>query len=354
MKQLRILTGEHSGARVMLRHGTSSVGQDDEADFRILDWSEPTLMLIQEEGQDVISSMLDGNIDEAAASAQPWYDYSPRKFGNVILCLGAEDDNLWPSDLDLLSNLLSPANQAPDTHNEAESDLGPETRLAPEIEPKELAHPATTKRNLLTASGSVAVAAMLGGFSFVLTQGLNKAQAHVNTQPLQARVARALIQAGLGTLDARSLGQKVAVEGLVAEPTDLIKVRSALYGFDSDTVVQRYAAADDVAQAITDALSSATAKVHTRYTGRGTFVVEGSAADPEGLRAAAVRVKNDIGPLVKSIDLSVTTMAPAQQVRIDAMLLSNDLRYVQTRDGTKHLVISTAKETDPDSLSFIH
>jgi type III secretion protein D len=316
MKQLRILTGRHAGARLRLIRQRSTVGNGPDADVQIADWRHPPVLLSFEEGTGVVR--LSHARPGAASREAVLEDFMPRRFDDIVLCVGPDDDAAWPSDVELLGRLLKRRPQA-------------------------------QQRRPRRGAGGWAVAGaactvLLASFGGVLTQGGQKAEARAPAAPLQVRVSSALARAGLHELVVREAGRQVTVEGLVATAADVGRVRAVLRGFGPGAVVHRYAAASELAQAFTDALADPLLRV--RYAGSGVFTVEGRTADVQGLRESASRIAADLGPLVRRVDVAVTELPPPQRVHVDAMLVAGDLRYVQTRDGTKHLIVSSPEGGD--------
>ncbi len=337
MKQLRILTGLHAGARLRLVRSQNMLGNGPDADVQIADWTHQPVCLTWDEERNVVELACEVAEGEGGAmQATPLDDFAPRRFGDVVLCVGPDDDAAWPGDVDLLSRLLQPQPAAQVAVAAA----------APEGRPDRTPRAARRGMRFVAAAGSLACTVLLGGFAVLVSQSANRAEAKVPKVPLQVRVAGALASHGLNELNARDAGRKVVVEGLVDTASDLTRVRTTLQPLDDGQLVHKYAAASDIAQSIADALADPALNVS--YKGHGVFLVQGAAADIDRLRAAASRIALDIGPLVKRIDVSATELPPPQRVHIDAMLVSGDLRYVQTRDGTKHLIVSPRPEVTDD------
>jgi len=339
MKQLRILTGLHAGARLRLVRSQNMLGNGPDADVQIADWTHQPVCLTWDEERNVVELACDVAEGEGGAmQATPLDDFAPRRFGDIVLCVGPDDDAAWPGDVDLLSRLLRPQPAAPVAPAAAAA--------APESRAGRMPRAARRGMRFVAAAGSLACTVLLGGFAVLVSQSANRAEAKVPKVPLQVRVAGALASHGLDGLSARDAGRKVVVEGLVDTASDLTRVRATLQPLDDGQLVHKYASASDIAQSISDALADPALNVS--YKGHGVFLVQGAAADIDRLRAAATRIALDIGPLVKRIDVSATELPPPQRVHIDAMLVSGDLRYVQTRDGTKHLIVSPRPEAPDD------
>ena len=284
MKQLRILTGRHAGARLRLTHQRYTLGAGNDTDVQISDWKHTPVVLMIDECSDVIRMAIEAD-DAQAGRATALEDFVPRRFGDIVLCVGSGDDNAWPGDVELLQRLMRPA------RNRAQAG-------APSGRP-----------------------------------------------PLQVRVAGALAREGLNGLSAEAAGDaKVVVSGLVNSHREIERAHAVLREFGETAVVNRYASADDLTRSISDALADASLNV--RYEGSGVFLVQGAVRDVDALHSIVGRIGSDIGPLVKRIDIDVKELPPAERAHLDAMLMSPDLQYVQTPDGTKHLVVVSTAASD--------
>ncbi|HEX6703342.1 MAG TPA: hypothetical protein VF169_01175 [Albitalea sp.] len=325
MKQLRILTGRHAGARLRLTRQQSTLGNTAEADVQITDWKHPPVALTIDEASNMIRMTTGSAGAGGAARATTLDDFVPRRFGDIVMCVGPDDGAAWPSDVELLSRMLGPKRRA-----QGKRRIGP-----------------------MAIAGSIACTALLAAFVSLVLQSVNKAEAKVPRVPLQVRVAAELARMGLNEVGARDAGPKVIVEGLVDGSADLARMHSALQQFGQGSIIHKVVSASDIAQSISDALANPA--LHVKYGGRGVFRVEGSVVDVERLRGAAQRIAGDLGSVVKRIDVAVTELPPPQLVQVDAMLVDDELRYVQTRDGTKHLIVVSPPETrDSARESLIH
>jgi len=316
MKQLRVLTGRHAGAQLTLSAPTYRIAADEQADIQIVDWSSEPLVLDIREGGQVVAIALDSASTGAAASIEAlraagrlFEDFIPRRFGDVVLCVGPEGGD-WPADMLLLERLMKP--QAP---------AGGRSR-APAV----------------FSAVCVVTAVLVGGYTAytaVVAKNAMAAKARVPTEPLLAQVQHAVLPSAPPGLRVAALGDRVLVEGLLSNSAEVVALRELLSRFPSDQIEHRYAAANDVAQSISDALSSP--ELAVAYKGRGVFAITGRTTQPDKLRQTASRIAADLTPLVKSIDVVAAEAQAPDRVPVEAMLSSDGLQYVQTRDGAKHL-----------------
>lgn len=338
MKQLRILTGQHAGVQLRLTRQHYRIGNDDEADLQITDWTQPPLLLMfEEEGSDVSPALhLINDEGQPADLLGCLQDFLPRRFGEVVLCAGPEGAT-WPGDLTLMDVLMRPAAHGPAT--------------------PAIAAPAAVRKAQprWMISAVVAAAALLAAMSAVLSTQ-TAASPTPRPDPME-QVAGALRQAGVQGLSVRRIDQRLVVEGLLPGSAEMARTRAALQPFGEQQLLHRYASAADIVRQIGDALNRPGLQV--AYRGQGVFAVVGESADPTGLRDEVRRISADLGPLVRRIDVAVEQTLPTARVRMGAMLGGDGLRYVQTADGTKHLSLWTPPEDgaavpgDPSSSSPI-
>lgn len=319
MKQLRVLTGLHAGTQLLLSASRYRIAADDEADIQIADWQQEALLLQLQEEDQVVTLAIESQANAAAADTQPsaWQvfeDFMPRRFGDLVLCVGPHGAE-WPTDMELLERLMRPAAQAA-------AAVGKAPRHAARL-------------MLLLGAGALALA---GTFFTVVSRQAGAAQARVVPESLLSQVLRAVAGGPFQGVTARAAGERVIVEGLLANGADTEALRQVLARFPASRIEHRYAAANEIAQSIVDALPGRGSLV-AEYLGNGRFVVTGQAQALGKVREAAARVAGDLAPLVRSIEV-VAAEAPApDRVPVGALLATEGLQYVQTRDGAKHLTL---------------
>lgn len=318
MKQLRVLTGRHAGAQLLLTALTYRIAADEQADIQIVDWpSEPLVLDIREEGQVVAIALESADLaaagaataEDLKAAGRLFEDFIPRRFGDVVLCVGPEDGD-WPADMQLLERLMKPA---------AVAAAPVQKSRAPGV----------------FIAVCVVASVLVGGYTAVVSRNATAAKARVPDEPLLSQVRSAVFPAAPPGLRVVALGERVLVEGLLANSAEVAAVRELLARFPAEQIEHRYAAASDVAQSISDALSSP--ELAVAYRGRGVFAITGRTTQPDKLRLAASRIATDLAPLVSSIDVVAAEAQAPDRVPVEAMLSSDGLQYVQTRDGAKHL-----------------
>jgi type III secretion protein D len=335
MRRLRILTGRHAGAQLRLAGERYLIGPGDDADILVSDWPhEPVVMTLTEGGAMLAAN---GGLGDEADPAKPLDDLMPRQFGEIVLCIGPADE-AWPSDVDLLARLMDPrvaqAMQPPVDELPPAADAAPGARDGSgEASPRRRWR-GTVLPMALAAAGSVCVLAVFVG----LLQ--HQVQAHAKpVEPLLARVSRAVQATGVAGLavkaDARG---DVSVEGMVADRGEAERVRAAVaVAGAAGHVAQHFAVAADVSQSIGDALANP--GLTASYRGNGVFTVSGSSADMEAVRAKLRRIATDLGPAVTRIEVAAQDLPPPATLDADALMDAGDLKYVQTKDGTKHLMM---------------
>jgi type III secretion protein D len=344
MKQLRILTGEHAGVSLELTSTRYVIGADDKADIQLLDWvSSPVVIEVTEE-QVVSIAVNPGDLFVLQPEeVERFDDFSPKRVGDIVLCVGPAQ-GAWPSDLDLITRLTQPA--AADVAAAAAAPAG--------TEPAAPALPVRSRRQLGRVLSVLAGLAMLTGFGATVAR-MNNGSSTQNAQrgapalSLKARVERTVAELSLPGLDVVQTGEQVTVRGLVRNTADAAALRARLEGLKVGGIVHAYASAADVAQDIAEGLGLPGLEVSWR--GNGVFAVSGRTADLDRLNAAAARLRTDLAPLVQRIDVVATEKSPSASAPISAALNAGELKYVQTRDGVKHLSLSGPPAPAADEAS---
>lgn len=314
MKHLRILTGAHAGVQIRLDRDAYVVSKDHDADLRISDWKHAPIRLTVEAGRPVTLHVCDSDA-KAGAPLGTLEDLMPRRFNDIILCTGSADA-AWPPDYRLLEKML----RAPKRDASKQS-----------------------KGHGWRAPALCGAAALLLASALLSIHAPSAEANAVQSEPLARRVAKALYTAGASGLTVRKEGERVSVEGMVADEASAARVRTVLLPFAPDVVTQKFSAATDIERAIADALANPGLSVH--YRGDGVFVVTGSSVDMDKVRGMLRRIANDLGPAVARIDVEAQDIPPPGRLPAGAVLSSGNLEYVQTRDGTKHLVITGVTAT---------
>ncbi|PIM50876.1 secretion protein [Roseateles chitinivorans] len=315
---------------------TYRIAADEQADIQLVDWhADPLVLELTKNGQVLaLASPLNAApgaaLDDvtAAATSAPMADFEPRRFGDVVLCVGPADA-AWPSDIELMERLMRPARAVIEA-------------AAPVIEA------ATTGSRRVLAWGLVAALTLGGLLTTVIARHAQAARDAVKPEPLVGQVYRAISGAAIPEVTVRAAGDRVIVEGLLPDAAAAQALRQLLDRFPVERIEHRYASAADIAQSISEALD--TPGLVVRYRDRGVFVVGGRAAFPDRVRDASTRVAADLAPLVRGIEVAVASAPVPDSVPVGAMLATDGLQYVQTRDGAKHLSLipeSIGELSDP-------
>lgn len=329
MKQLRILTGAHSGAQVRLSPGAYRLGPDDGADVCITDWTEESIRIeldeagitrwtfasVQPADDGTASSAAANSARESTVTLVP--DLVPLPFGEIVLCIGPEASQ-WPADVDLLRMLWVKPEQNDGTSGR------PQLR---------------NPRAIGVALAGGMVAAMLVVAATLFGSKPRDAQAMPSPDTLAQRIGNALHAAGLADLQAVPHGSDVIVKGMVSTAAEDVAARGvfARVSPDQDRVLRQYDVAETDRRNLEDAL--AVDGAHVKYRGAGIFEVGGAVRSMAQFDIALARVKRDLDTNIKRIDVAVReTPAPAESAGdYTALIAIGDVRYVETPDGVKHV-----------------
>jgi type III secretion protein D len=357
MKLLRILTGHHAGAQVVLTPGAYRIGANDDADIHLTDWRGADVLLTMDERGAVCSERKEAPRDvaaeaEAHAEAQAeatldpgatWLvDFVPMQFDDTVVCIGWADA-AWPSDLALLSTLLNgPTEADADTNALHDAARARKRRYA----------------GIAVACAAVSIGAI--GLSFALTTNVSRAALTPPDVRLEQRLNRALADAHLNELHVAPDGAqngdgapRVIASGMVRSASDDYVARQLFERMKPGIVQRRYGVAEDTARGIRDAIGID--GVQVTYDGQGVFTVAGTVADSQRVENALERVRGDFGKRVKSLHVALTdTPTPASAPKKGtyiALVSSGDVQYAQTPDGVKHIYATPDTPDAPDAAS---
>lgn len=299
------------------------IDSSEQADIQLTDWqTEPLVLELQEEDSVTTVAFTSQLANEPQTAARELLeDFMPKRFGDVVLCVGPRHEP-WPTDVELLERLMRPVAKAVEAVK---------------------ASPTGRRFGRVLAICVMAAFAVAGAFAVVVSRNAEAAKARAVPEPLVGQVFRAVSATGLENLSVRPLGERVVVEGVLASSAEVVALRQVLARFPAERIEHQYAAAPDIAQGISDALGSPGLSV--AYRGQGSFSVTGHAMHLDKVREAAARIASDLAPLVRGIDIAAVEAPAPDRVPVGAMLTSDGLQYVQTRDGVKHLsLLSTSSE----------
>lgn len=345
-KLLRILTGMHAGAELRLGEGSYRVGADDDADIRISDWRgadvqlavdttglvsarrmvpEPELATQDETAGAGAADSLAGErhtvaADGLASEGEPpldpgtvlLVDFVPMQFDDTVLCVGPADA-VWPSDLELLSTLLS---KPEETRSSTES---------------------SGRRKIV---GIVLGCSMLGAIivigSVLITMAVSRAAPH-DPADLAQRVNQELVSAHMRELHARVQGSRVIVTGIVPTSDDDVAVRNLLARLSPNAITRQYDIAQIDVRNLEESLN--TPGLQVKYVGQGVFEIAGTVSNPRDVDARLTRMRHDLSTNIKQLRVQVTQSEdnmPAPET-FSELMNSEGVRYAQTPDGVKHI-----------------
>ncbi|WP_323123312.1 secretion protein [Burkholderia alba] len=339
MKQLRILTGFHAGAMLQLAPGQHRLHGDANADIRLTDWTGADVTLdVDPTGVVRAVTRMDTQLGDPAETfaAAPTpddmvilIDFVPIRFGDTILCVGP-DDTPWPSDLDLLSTLLTgPA--------DARADADRRKR----------------RRYYGALAACIALGLAAGTIVLLTTAPDSEAALRHSADYRTTRIQDALAAAHMRELQVHSVGNTSVVTGMVANLSDDQFVRSTLDKISSKDIVRSYDVAQNVVHSIEDSLGIAGVRV--KYLGNGEFSITGSVDSKDTLDKAVTRIRADLSSNIRRLVVQVVEnpdRVPLVTEQYSEIVSSDTVQYTQTLDGIKHIYVSEVP-VDPAPASDV-
>jgi len=316
MKTLRVVAGLHGGACLPLPPGRYRIGRGQtdetagEGSLNLYDWTAPPLALVVDEaGIRCGVGPVDPSADDTMPEAEAWPELQPRRFGEVVLCIG-DSERPWPTDAQLLRMLVTPGTAG-----------GPSTRAG--------THSWAIRGTVVGAGLLVAVGALYGAATGSPPK-LPPPEPALGAQWL----SRSLLSQGLHELQVLQNRRVVSLSGLVSNAQQGRAVRVAVADVQRSTgisVLESWEVADEIASTIEGALRAPGLKAH--YLGAGRFEVLGTVADPQQLQHAAPQLQKDLGANVRSIEFS---LEPIRSTPPFSVAMSADaLQYSERPDGAK-------------------
>ena len=318
IKEIRILSGRHSGAVLRLAAGTWRIGADDAAGVHISDWQHaPVSLTIAEDGR------MCWRGDDAAETAVDIAEHQSLQFNDIALSIGDPDHVV-----------ATPLCVAAPVESEAPAGRGGLTRWL--------------------ALGGVAVPAAMLSTALLAMQPAAVSPAGPGLDSLRRQMPGLLAGIGQAGLQVHQQNGLIVVQGVVRTSADATAVRDLLRRSAPGHAVAHLAVVNDVLASITESLREPT--LNAGYAGDGRFVVTGTTRDAAVMRRQLAQLAADLGPAVRQLESRATEVRPGWSVAdSDSALDTGGLRYVQSLDGSKHFPTpALVADADPAALAAAH
>jgi type III secretion protein D len=328
MRRLRILTGRHVGSSLDLDPGMHLIGANHGCDITVTDWTfVPLRLVVDEDG--IVTAEWDASPADGAtradAGASPtsrhrFDDFVPRRFENVVLCVGPCEGD-WPADVVLLDHIFQPT---------------PE-RVA------KWAGARLLRGRPAFAAGAGVLSLAAVGIAWAMFSGPS-APPPPTLAAARGAMQRSLDQLNAGKLDVKVDNSTLVVTGIVETSDQAGQARALIEASRGlHPALQRFAVASDVAEAIRGAVGLPGATV--KHAGDGVFTYTADAPDLNAARHAVDRAQADLSSVVRRIDVTIEHTAPTDSTPILSRMTGDGLSVVQTRDGVKHLIVRSAADS---------
>jgi type III secretion protein D len=323
-KELRVLSGTHAGASVDLTAGSHSLGASPQFDISIADWRFAALNLRVEQDATVVAQW-----SGSSPHALRFDDWAPVDFAGVILCLGPTGKD-WPERSQLMQALRSV-----------------EAAIAPPVAARAVR---TLDRRLVAWGGTSLVALVAAGW--IATASSEPHEARVPTlRAAGADLQQALDRATKDRLQVSEASGALVVDGVVDDARQAQLAMRAIDGVPhSIKVVRRFSVASEIAETIRTSVGLPGA--HIDYRGNGVFSFAATTSDVAATQSELNRVASDLAPTVRRIDavLEEPPMPhPPLPAVLSALTTEDGIDVMETRDGVKHLVVSSPSQSSTPS-----
>lgn len=313
VKQLRVLSGTHAGASLDLAPGSHSLGSGADCDISIADWRfEPLTLRVDREA---VVARWPG----ATAHALRFDDRVPVDFAGVVLCLGPSDEE-WPERAQLMLALRS-----------VEAAIAPSAAARRGLD-----------RRIVAWGGTSMIALVAAGW--IATASSEPREARVPTlQSALIDLQHALDRTTAGRLHVDEASGALVVDGIV---DDALQARQAIQAIEalprSIKVVRRFSVASEIVETIRTSVGLPGARID--YRGNGVFAFNAVTSDVAATQAELDRVASDLAPTVRRVDAVLEeppVPRPSLPAVLSALTTEDGINVMETRDGVKHLVMSS-------------
>lgn len=304
--RVRVLSGTHAGAALDLASGNHLIGASEDCDIFISDWPSPPL---------VLQTNADGNVlwqhSDSTQMRKRFGDFLLVDFAGLLVCFGP-CAGAWPAD-DVLRKKVQ--RQAAASGSKLRRRVG---------------------------SGLLVVVIALAGAGWLMSAHSQPRGGVKPTLETSRAVLQRLVDQVLpNRLRVAQSQDELVVDGIVDTIEQVRMVDRAISAASQPFVVERhFTAASAIAETIRSAVGLPGATVV--YRGARVFDFSVQTADVEAARAAVERVAADLASVVRRIDISIQE-SPQLNPPLPATLsslTSDSVSVLETRDGTKHLVMS--------------
>ena len=315
LKQLRVLSGTHAGASLDLAPGSHSLGSRPDCDISIADWRfEPLTLRID---RDAAVAQWSGT----TAHALRFDDWVPVDFAGVVLCLGPCDGD-WPERTQLMLALLSV-----------------EAAIAP---PAATRRGRSLDRRVVAWGGTSLIALVAAGW--IATASSEPHETRVPTlQSAIVDLQRTLDRTTASRLHVSEASGSLVVDGIVDDGRQAQQAIQAIEALPrSIKVVRRFSVVSEIVETIRTSVGLPGARID--YRGNGVFTFGALTSDIAATQADLDRVASDLAPSVRRIDAVLEEPPlphPPLPAVLSALTTEDGINVMETRDGVKHLVMSS-------------
>ncbi len=304
--QLRILTGAHAGAEILLGQGEFVIGSEVDCDVVISDWTfKRTSFSIAYLGGGDHAITFDKDV-----LVEPFGINQPRCIGDVVVVVSqVGEGRVRPSDLEMLTKMLVVPPPAA-----VERSVGRKIMIG-----------------VLVVAGTAGTAFTMHGTDSVAVAKV----VPVSEVPL-VKVRAVIRRTGNPGIKATAEGNAIVVSGMAKDREQRHALATQLNALKGVEIHHRYAVDSEIAAAVMDAIAQP--GVVVRHIGNGRFEIEGDVTPASRQKIDLEKLKADLGPLVKSLSFAETARVPQVEAEFDEKQLKKGYQFRVAADGSKYFV----------------
>lgn len=305
---LRILTGTHAGVELSLNQEEFSIGHGAECDIVISDWPVKEMRLdVTQNGTEMPTISFNGPAITSAYALE-----EPCLVGEIVVTFyDAAQKIKRLSDVAILRKLM--------------------------VVPEPVAETGSIRNHWIVAATVITLSVIVG--VGLQTSGSAAATKQFDrSKSASITLAEFLKNGRYPEITFFTEGKVTYVDSLVKNRTQLQSLTTGLAGLEMQGLVQRFAAASDISDAIVSAIAQP--GIAVRYVGGGKFEITGEMTDTVKQRLNLEKLRGDLGRFVTAITYAhPESLISARNGAQDSVQKMQGYELRIEKDGSKYFIL---------------